>query len=340
MRAQRIVRGDGALDQIRVLRTDARIDVLAPVAVGPSVEGPFADRGQIVGHQLRPQFVAFVDDGPQGAGGRFDGQGGRIANAGGEGAVRAGLAVDGPDDGAVLFHGQAALADIAVRADAHIQGLAVRAGGQRLGPVVVDRRRQLGHFLARRGDPRLARLIVEPHQGALFGDIEGSVHEGHAVGRVQIIDEGGAHLGLTVAVGVAQQGDAVAALNGRLALGLDDAGDDVLGPQLGGVAARALGDQDVAVGQDQDLTRDLQIGGHRGDDEAVRHGGRFAVPADRVGDLHRRHEGLVRAGKVGIGAGLVQVGVAAAAPGQGQDDGGRAKELVDHHAISRTVELE
>src|SRR5690606_7533757 len=120
-------------------------------------------------------------------------------------------------------------------------------GGQRLGPVVVDLRRQARDPLGRGGDARLALPVGEADQLVLVGDVEIAVDEGEAVGRVQVVDEDGADLGTTVVVRVAQQGDAIAAVDAGVALLLDHAGDDVLGTQGGRSAATALGDQDVAV---------------------------------------------------------------------------------------------
>ena len=69
---------------------------------------------------------------------RLEGQAVGIAQAGGEEPVRAGGAVNFPDRGAVQFRRDAVLGDVAVGADAGIELGAVRAGGQALGPVMVD----------------------------------------------------------------------------------------------------------------------------------------------------------------------------------------------------------
>src|SRR5271166_6579320 len=67
VRAQRIIGNDRLLDQIWTLRLDARVEMLAEIAVGPAVEAAVLHRGHIVGHEVGAEFVAFVDDGPQGA---------------------------------------------------------------------------------------------------------------------------------------------------------------------------------------------------------------------------------------------------------------------------------
>src|SRR5690606_5740020 len=119
-------------------RPRPRVDVLAPVAVGPAVEGAVSNRGQIVRHQLRAQLVALIHDRPQLPGTGLDIQGGRVADAPGDGSARAGLAVHFPDDGALFLHRHAALAGVAVGAYADVQELAVGAGRHGLGPVVVQ----------------------------------------------------------------------------------------------------------------------------------------------------------------------------------------------------------
>jgi hypothetical protein len=54
--------------------------------------------------------------------------------------------VDLQHGGAPVFHFQAVFRDVAVRAAADIQLLAVGAGQQRLGPVVVDGAGQVAQF--------------------------------------------------------------------------------------------------------------------------------------------------------------------------------------------------
>jgi hypothetical protein len=72
--------------------------------------------------------------------------------------------------------------------------------------------------------------------------------QGQAVGRVEVFGEHGLQLVAAVAIGVAQQGQAVAAFHRGVATCLDHTGDHVLGLELGGVTATAFGDEDVAVG--------------------------------------------------------------------------------------------
>src|SRR3546814_21185144 len=81
---------------------DARIDMPAPIAVGPAVKGALPHRGQIIGDELGAEFVAFVDDRPEHVRGRFEGESGRVADARHIGAVRPGRGVDLPDHRAIL----------------------------------------------------------------------------------------------------------------------------------------------------------------------------------------------------------------------------------------------
>jgi len=64
MRAQRVIRNDRFLDQIRALRLYARIEVLAVVAVRRAVEAAVLHRGQVIRHEIVTELVTFVDDGP------------------------------------------------------------------------------------------------------------------------------------------------------------------------------------------------------------------------------------------------------------------------------------
>ena len=100
--------------------------------------------------------------------------------------------------------------------------------------------------------------------------------------------------GSTVAIGVAQKGQAVAALRRRGALGLDEAGDNVFRPQRRRAAAAAFGDQDVAIWQDEGLSRDSESSGDRGDNITAGRDGPPFAPSGRVGDLLDRLAGNIR----------------------------------------------
>src|SRR6202008_4710091 len=131
------VRHAGPRDQFGILFLDARIEVIAVVAVRESEEFAVAERGHVVGHEIVAELVPLVDRDPQLAAVRLPGHADRIADAGREYACLAGLRIDLENAGAVLLGVDAILAGIAVRADTDEQVLAVTAGDNVLGPVMV-----------------------------------------------------------------------------------------------------------------------------------------------------------------------------------------------------------
>ena len=159
VRTQRVVRRDGLRDQVRPLRHHARVEMLAVVTVGPAIEGAVLDGSQVVGHQVRTELVALVDDRPEDMRLRLELQSIGVAQAGGELAVRAGGTVDLPDRCAADLGLDPVLGDVAVGAHARIELRAVGACGEALGPVVVDRSAgQIAQLYAGRGDLRLPGL--------------------------------------------------------------------------------------------------------------------------------------------------------------------------------------
>src|SRR5690606_40924174 len=132
----------------RLLGPNARVEILSPVAVWPAVEGAVADRGQIVRNELGSDFISFVHYGPESGARRLDRQGGGIADAAGDGPTRARGPIDGPDDRPLLLHGHTPLARIAVGADADVEGRSIGAGGQGLGPVMIEGGRQARHLFS------------------------------------------------------------------------------------------------------------------------------------------------------------------------------------------------
>ncbi|MNE34045.1 hypothetical protein D3C80_1277480 [compost metagenome] len=223
----------------------------------------------------------------------------------------AGLGIDLPDHGPIDLHLQAALGDIAVRADTHIQEAAIRADGQRLGPMVVDFGRQVGDLGWRAVGLGLAFLVVKAHQRILVGYIQLAVGIGQAVRCVEVIRKHGLYLVVAIAISIAQQGQAVATLDLGIALGLDLAGDHILGLELGRAASPALSHQNVAIGQHQALARDFQAGGNGGDTEALRHGRFQFAPGSRLRNLHARQQAALRLRQLRVRAmGLGRLAVA------------------------------
>ena len=149
MRAQRVVGHDRVGDQVRSLRVHPRIQVLTVVAVGPPVEPAVPNGREVVGDEVGPELVAFVDDGPQGVTVRLELQAIRIAKPRGVFAVTAGGAIDFPDRCPPDLRLQPVLRDIAVRADAGVELRAIRARRQALGPVMIDRAARAGRTASR-----------------------------------------------------------------------------------------------------------------------------------------------------------------------------------------------
>ena len=137
--AEAVIRPDRLGDHRGVLRMHAHIDVLAPVAVRPAVEGALLDRGQVVGDQVRADLVPLIDDGEQLSRAGLDRQVRWVARSAGVNPLGAGQPVDFVDGRASLLDGHPVLGDVAVRADAHVELRSIGADHHRLGPVVVDR---------------------------------------------------------------------------------------------------------------------------------------------------------------------------------------------------------
>ena len=63
--AKRVVRNDGALDELGPLWMNPRIDVLAVIAEWPAVKSAVAHRGDVIGDEITAELVALVDGDPQ-----------------------------------------------------------------------------------------------------------------------------------------------------------------------------------------------------------------------------------------------------------------------------------
>ncbi|KEZ16414.1 hypothetical protein CP98_04104 [Sphingobium yanoikuyae] len=248
--------------------------------------------------------------------------------------MHAGLAINLPDDGAIFLHRHAAFADIAVGADTDIEFRSVRTGCQRFGPVMIDARGQSGHLDARRGDARFALAIGKAQQRVLCRDIELALDQGEAIGRIQSGDECTAQFGAAIAIGIAQQGDAIATLYRCLPHGLDLGRDDILGPQGRGRTARPFRHQNVAIGQHQHLARDGKPRGKGRHGKAGRCRRLFIAPACGRRDFHRRQQCLALIGQVRPVAGLVKARLAAPAGGKRQETGAQDEGTHGHGRTS------
>ena len=180
MRAQRVVRHQGAGDQLRLLWRYAFVHVLTVVAVGPAVEAAVLDGGHVVRHQIAAEFVAFVDHGPEPAV-RCPSEAVGIAQAARVEAMLATGHIDFPDRGAPLLDRHAVLGHIAVGAGGDVELVAIGAGDEVLGPVMIDLAgRQIDQPGALRGNHVRAGFIGKAHHGIGVGDIEIVAHQRHA----------------------------------------------------------------------------------------------------------------------------------------------------------------
>ncbi len=117
------------------------------------------------------------------------------------------------DGGAAFLDLHAVLGDVAVGADGRIELLAVGAGDDVLGPVMVELAgRQVRDLDARRRDLGRALRVREAYDCIGVGDVEIAADQRHAERRIQVLQE--CRLGFCdpISVGVAQQHDLVRAL--------------------------------------------------------------------------------------------------------------------------------
>ena len=257
MPAQRVVRRDGLCDRGRILRYPI-VHRLPPVAIGPAVETPITDRGQIVGRGLVAEAVALVDHRPEHAGRGLPCHAHRVAQAAGKNAAYAISQIELVDRSPAFLCFHAVVGDIGERADPGIEFPTVGARQQAPRPMPV--RLEGDEFPARPGDAVRARHIGEGHHAVGVADIERVAEQRHAERLVQSLNEDLALFGDAVGIGVAQQRDAVRA---------DTEGTGPSHRRLHRVAEHApdrsgdlirLGNEDIAIGQHLDPARMFQAG--------------------------------------------------------------------------------
>ena len=172
-----------------------------------------------------------------------------VAQARGEQAFAAAGALDLPDRGTAFLYFHAIFADVAVGADGDVQVLAVGAGDDVLGPVVIEARRQFGDYAGRRRDLGLPAAIGKAQQAIGIGDVEVIADQGHAERRVQVVQKHRAQVDHAVMVAVAQQGDAVGAGHAGTGAGHDLAGNPALKAETAVGGGRiAFRHQHIAIG--------------------------------------------------------------------------------------------
>ena len=164
-------------------------------------------------------------------------------------------------------------------------------------------RGEVGQLDSRPRDAGLAERIGKGHDPVGVGDVQRVSNQRDPERRIQAIQEDSAQLRLPVAIGVAQQGNAVAA-RGACAGPIDDRTSKViLGPEIYGRRRIGFDHQDVAVGQRVDDARVHEAGRDRLDLQPARNGGRLArLPADVERHAHRRHHKLLGLGQIGVRA--------------------------------------
>jgi hypothetical protein len=114
---------------------------------------------------------------------RLPSQSDRIAQAGGEEAACAGGGIDLEDRGAVGLLVQPVLADVAVRADGHVEPRAVAVRDDVLRPVMVERAAgQIDDLRSRAVDARDAVVVSEAHERVGVGNVEVAADQRHPEG--------------------------------------------------------------------------------------------------------------------------------------------------------------
>ena len=103
-------------DHIRTFWRHPRIDRATKIAPWPAVEGAVLHRRNVVGHEVRAEFVAFIYRSPERAGRWLPAHAVGVAKPGGENALLAGGEVDFPDRSAPFLHLDPILADIRIGA--------------------------------------------------------------------------------------------------------------------------------------------------------------------------------------------------------------------------------
>ena len=205
--------------------------------------------------------------------------------------MRAGGEIELVDRGAAFLDLHAHLGDVAERADAGIELLAVGACEQAARPVAA--RLEGGEPLARRGDAVGIGDIGKGHHAVGVADIEGVADQRHAERLAEVLHEGAAHFGDAVAVLVAQQRDAVGADAERRGAPHRRLHRVVKHRPRGARDLRRFRDQHVAIGQHLDPARMVEAGRERIDLEPGRDRRLLALaPAPGGRHLQRRQRAL------------------------------------------------
>src|SRR5437660_10580245 len=126
---------------------------------------------------------------------------------------------------------------------------------------MIDRAaRKISQLGAQGGNAGLSFLIGIADDGISVRDIKVVADQGHAERRVEMVQEHGSQLGDAVAIGVAQQRNAVCVLGLGSGEPLYPASDDVLGPVNRRLWTVALNHQHVSIWENVEGPRMLKAG--------------------------------------------------------------------------------
>src|SRR3981081_183062 len=142
--AERVIRDDGALDQIRPLRMHARIDVLAVITEWPAVESPFPNRRDVIRHEIAAKLVALVNGDPELVCLRLPGEPDGIPKTRREDAMTSSGWIYLPDVGATFLLPDTVLPRVTVRSDRCVELGSVGTGDDVLRPGMIDAARGEG----------------------------------------------------------------------------------------------------------------------------------------------------------------------------------------------------
>ncbi len=145
--------------------------MLSIVAVRPAIEPAFLDRGEVVGYQVRADFIALINDRPELAGRWLPAQSRRVSDARRIDAAGRRLHIDFEHGCTSVFDIQAVFSYVAVGTDPDVELLAIMAGQQCLRPVMVNGTGQVRKLHAGVGHARLAWRVMIFHDVVGIRDI-------------------------------------------------------------------------------------------------------------------------------------------------------------------------
>ncbi len=136
--AEGVVGDDRPVDQLRVLRLNSIIDVLAVVAEWPAVKSAVAHRRDVVGDEIAAELVALIYRNPEGVALWLPREAHRVPKPRCEDAMVAGGSIDLPDRRARLLVEVSVFHRVAVGAHRGVELRPVRTSDDILRPVMID----------------------------------------------------------------------------------------------------------------------------------------------------------------------------------------------------------